>query len=499
MGQNVSKNSLLANILQSIGAGIFTSAAGFFSSIIVARTLGVHGTASIAIALWIVFFATTIFDLGLAATQSRFIPEAQESESPELAQSIEALVFRRFLWAIIAGCIVLGLAYVSYWRDRLDPYTGGVVEPVSFYSLIVVCFIIHMTYAFAYNKLRARREFSRIALLCLSGMLLQIICVLGLSLAFGGVGALAGYIVGSVPLASVLVRNYHMTGSPSPEVRTRVTRYANSLWLASLLSPLIWSRADLFLVGLYIDSKALGVFAAAATLAALLLQLCQMICNGLLPNLVRLTAKQAHDTLQDVSRLTVGILLLALYPICFGISALAPILIALLYGKEFADASGVAVLLGLAAAASSTTIVCSNVLNLVEKNTSLILSGIVGAVLTIVVTIWALPRFGFNGAATARIVSQAAVAAITLFQLRMHLPGSVSWSTLLAKLIASALCFCAATYFVDPCAPVRSLVLAIIAGAATYVPIVTALLAISPSGRQEISFLRRWFKTHHSV
>jgi len=143
----------------------------------------------------------------------------------------------------------------------------------------------------------------------------------------------------------------------------------------------------LFLVGLYIDSKALGVFAAAAALAALLLQLCQMICNGLLPNLVRLTAKQVHDTLQDVSRLTVGILLLALYPICFVISALAPILIALLYGKEFADASGVAVLLGLAAAASSTTFVCSNVLNLVEKNTSLILSGIVGAVLTIIVTI----------------------------------------------------------------------------------------------------------------
>ena len=49
--------SLLANILQSIGAGIFTSAAGLFSSIIVARTLGVYGTASIAIALWIVFFA----------------------------------------------------------------------------------------------------------------------------------------------------------------------------------------------------------------------------------------------------------------------------------------------------------------------------------------------------------------------------------------------------------------------------------------------------------
>lgn len=87
-------------------------------------------------------------------------------------------------------------------------------------------------------------------------------------------------------------------------------------------------------------------------------------------------------------------------------------------------------------------------------------------------------------------MSQAAVAAITLFQLRMHLSGSVSWSTLLAKLIASALCFCAATYFLDPSAPVRSLVLAIIAGAATYVTIVTALLAISPSGRQEISFLR---------
>ena len=492
MSKSRERGSVLINVLQSVGAGMFTAIAGFVSSIIVARTLGVTGTASIAIALWIVFVATTIFDLGIASTQARFVPDARARGDLQSAATIESLLFRRFLIVTGLGVIGLAVAYMVYWHRELGEYIAAGTSEALFYALIVLCFVVHMFYAFEYHRQRSYHHFERIGWLSLVGMVLQVAGVGVLAIALGPPGALAGYILGSVPIAVMLFHGRERAPAVSPELEARVTRYARGFWLASLFSPLLWSRVDLFLVGIYLDAQAVGLFAAAAVISALLLQICQMVCNALLPSLVVTTRDQTADHLGEVSGRTVGVVLLALFPACFGTAALAPGIVAFMYGPAFEGAREAAVLLAIAACASAITLVGSNILNLLEKNTSLFASGVVGAIFTIGFTIYALPRYGIAGAAFARIVAQSAVALITLIQIQRQLPGSISWLAIGAKLAASIACYFAAQALLDPERVLATMPLGIVAGVLGFIFAVIPLLLASKGGREELVFFLVW-------
>lgn len=415
---------LIRNSSHSVIAGLASASGSFIASVVVARTLGVGGSASVAMALWIVFFAATVSDIGLSGSLARYMAHHSGDPGGKDARILVSSVFKAFLLAIAAGVAITLVILAFYWSDIVQKYSSNRHEALLICGLILICFIVHMLFAFCYQYLRGSRSFRTITVFSVIGAALQIAGVTVGSIQFGTPGALGGYILASVPMLWVVGRLKLVGQMPPPDVTASVKSYAVSFYLAALFSPLLWVRADLMLVDQLEGARAVGLFAAASTVAALIIQVCQMVCNALLPNIVHAAAEDPASfakTSATVVRFGTFILL----PACFIGAALAPHAIELIYGAAFFDARSTAAVLGCAAAASAITLVLSSVLNAANANAVLARSGAIGAVLTIVFGILLLSRFGMIGAAYGRLAAQTAVASLTMYAANRRVPQLV--------------------------------------------------------------------------
>lgn len=428
---------LIKNASFSLMGGLTSAVGAFVAAAIVARSLGVTGTASVAMAMSIIFFATVIADVGVSGSLSRFmVREIHAGETSGL---------QRFVWdrfkllaaAIAGGLLLVGVFLTFYWSDIVDKYAHSREEALLICALIIISFVVHMLFAFSYQYLRGFLEFRAISRYSMIGAVLQVIGVFIGSQYFGVVGALAGYLLPNLPMLWVLSRLRTARGTPPPQERLAVRRYALSLYVAALLSPLLWVRVDLLIVDQLASAKAVGLFAAAATVAALLMGVCQMVTNALLPNLLRAVAERPESAAQVNATITrFGMFLLL--PACFIGAALAPNAIELVFGAEFGGAGPTATLLGCAAAASAITLVLSGVLNAADANVALVRSGVVGAALTVVLGIALVSQFGLLGAAMGRLGAQSTVAAMNIAAANRVVPGLIRAGWFSRYLLASA-------------------------------------------------------------
>jgi len=427
---------LVKNASLSVVAGVGSAVGSLVAAAVVGRTLGVSGTASVAISLWIIFLVLTVADVGVTASLARFMPEVAREGSPQL----RTFVWDRFkflLTAIGLGLLLCGLILVFYWPDMLEKYARSRPEAYALSAVIALCCVVHMLFAFCYQYLRGLSDFRGIAVYSIVGTVVQIVGVLLGSLWFGVVGALAGYMLASVPMLWVLLRVRPTSTPADGQKRAAVRRYAWTAYAASLMSPLLWVRADLLIVDQLASARAVGLFAAASAFAALLLQACLMVCNALLPSILHASAEQP-DSFARTCRATTRFGMFILLPVCFIGAALAPRVIAFIYGGEFRDAGASASLLAIAAAASAITLVLTGVLNAAHANLPLARSGGVGAVLTIVLGVVFVSRFGLVGAAVGRIGAQSVVAALTVIATNREVPGVVEGGWFTRTFVSSA-------------------------------------------------------------
>jgi O-antigen/teichoic acid export membrane protein len=434
---------LIRNASFSVIGGLTSAVGAFLSAAIVARSLGVHGTASVAMALSIVFFATTIADVGVSGSLARFMTREAQFGGRDGLRSFVWDRFRLLLAATAAGLLLVGVFLAFYWSDIVEKYATDRQEALLICALIIVSFVVHMLVTFSYQYLRGSLQFRAISRYSTTGAVLQIAGVFVGSQLLGVVGALAGYLLANLPILWVLSHLRVTDTVPPAQDQVAVGRYAFSFYIAALLSPLLWVRADLLIVDQIASAKAVGLFAAAATMAALLIQVCQMVCNALLPNILQAAAEQPESHSQ-ASMTTTRFGMFLLLPACFIGAALAPNAIQLVYGAEFARAGPTATLLGCAAAASAITLVLSGVLNAADANASLVRSGVAGAALTVVLGITFVSHLGLIGAAIGRLGAQSTVAAMNIVAANRVVPGVVQAGWFSRYLVASIVAGCAA-------------------------------------------------------
>lgn len=465
--------NLLRSSSLAIVGGLSTSFAGVLSGIIVANMLGASGTGSIAMALWIVFLAVTIADFGISGGVARYLPDSDLSA--ERKQQAAGYLFKWFTIAILLGLCFVGLLISLFWGDIRGRYTTSGSDAVIMAVLIGACFLVHMLYAFTFHFLRGSGRFGTIATTALLGTVLQVSGVAVGSWFLGVPGALAGYILGSLPLAVTWFRLRRSPFQRDPELRRRVGTYTRTLWLAALLSPLLWTRIDLLLVDQFAGLRMAGLFTAAAAIPALLIQLGNMVCSALLPHLASLNMEDRAGAARSGLSGAMAIL----FPMAFGAAAIAPVLVPLIYGEEFGPAGITSTLLSISAAASIVTVAFSNILNLLEQNRKLVTSGILGAVLTVAFGFALIPTYGIVGAACARIAAQGAVTVLTIWQVRSVQPGIVgAWMWQL--LIAASACGLVAAGVIAAVGGWLGLLIAVPVGALAYLVGIWLMIKFDP-------------------
>lgn len=462
-------------------AGLLTALSSVVASVIIAHALGVAATGIVAFAMWIAMVAAAIVDLGVQSSLARYLPELIASGRQDAAQWLTAM-----LWRWLAGpCFVALAGFVAWslWRWR-----SGALPPAeaAMWSLVGLACVLQALTGFTFGELRGMQRFDRLAALTVVSLACQLAGVGLGSVYFGATGAIAGYCAGSAAPAVLSLRHARPAGTAVPELRARVRRYALYAWAGALSGTFVWSRAELFFLERSTGNAATGLFTVAVTLANLAAQGPMLLTAGLLPYFATNYGRGAVTEMRAAYATATRVLAFLVLPTCFGMAALLPTALPLIYGEAFAGAVPAATVLVLASGIGATASVGTTLVMAMDRSDFLFVSGLVSAALAIAAGLTVIPAFGLMGAAWSRAVIQVAAVAMgggfVFWRLRFPLP----LRDLARLLVAAGICAAAARGVLLVFHGVASLGLAIAAGAASYAVAVRLLRALRPSDAERL-------------
>jgi O-antigen/teichoic acid export membrane protein len=464
-------------------AGISTTLGNFLSSLIVARLLGVDQAGTVAFAIWIVGLGTTMIGVGLPFTLARYMPELTARTDAEQAHGLAASLFRPFL--AIAMLPTIAFCAYAVWLAFANPVAaanaGRTLQPL---ADPVICLLIGLNCTtlaladYARSYLRGLHAFGRVAQLTTTSGLGQIVALCVGSAVFGVRGAVAAYLIASLLPILVLTDLRGHRASPPKELTHRIARYARFRWASELLGFFVWSRMELFFLQIAWGVQAVGLFTVGLTLSNLAVQGPLMLTWALLPHFSEQHGRQDIASMRRVYATGTRLLAFLVFPACFGLAAVLPTLVPLLYGSAFAGSIPSAQVLVCAASISAVSAVGTNLVWALERSDIDFYAGVVGATLAVIGGLLLIGPFGELGAAFSRSVTQLAAVSVSSWFLTSRLGFAIPFRALLRLLASALLCGAAAHLCLMLIGGIAGLTLAIIIGAVVYFTAVRTLVAL---------------------
>jgi O-antigen/teichoic acid export membrane protein len=450
------------NTFLGFSSGAAVALAGFIGTAIAARLLAPEGMGVLAYAVWCVSVAATMAGLGIGLVLQRFIPNLRAERRHDEADGLIGTTARLSILAALMG----GLLLVGWlcW-----PGSSAIEEPsraprAVLIVLIVVWFMCYRMADVYLSYLRGEQRFGDFARLSSYSALIKLV-VMGLGAwLFGIAGAVAGYVAAYVIPAAHIWRLLRKKPSVRQPLKRQVMSFALTSWLAGVISGLVFGRTEIVFLEHYAGIVAVGLFAAAATLTDVMMQLTPLLLTALLPYFSEQHGLGAHDNLRRLYRTVTGLVALLVVPLCIGIAAIAPVLMPLIFGAEFADAVPVASVLLIAAAVCLPGVVTFYLIYSTGRIGLLLVSNGVGLAGTIALGFLLIPRFGLMGAAWSRAVVQVSVVAIETWYVTRRLGFAPPYRALGAIALAAAIQGAVAYVLITGLGGIVSLVLAIPAG-----------------------------------
>jgi O-antigen/teichoic acid export membrane protein len=467
-------------------AGLLTALSSVFASIVVAHALGVAATGVVAFAMWAAMVAAAIVDLGVQASLARYLPELTAAGRGDALRWLASLLWRRLAWACSAALI--GFVGWATWRWQSGAISGA---DAALWGLVGLACVEQALAGFTFGYLRGVQRFDRLALLTIVSLAAQLAGVAIGSCYFGVVGAVAGYCAGSAAPAALSVRHAVTRGAQCPELGVRVSRYALYAWAGALSGTFVWSRAELFFLERTSGSASVGLFTVAVTLANLAAQGPMLLTAGMLPYFAESFGKGAVSEMKAAYATATRVLAFIVLPACFGMAALLPTLLPLVYGRDFADAVPAATVLVLAAGVGATASVGTTLVMAMDRSDFVFVSGLLSAILAVATGFTVIPAFGLMGAACSRAIIQIAAVAMgggfIFWRLRFPMP----FFDLARLVLAAAVCAVTARICLALTSGVTSLAFAIVAGMVGYAVAVRVLRALHPDDADRLRVLCR--------
>ncbi len=478
-------STFVRNSVVNALAGIFTTLGGFLSTIVVARLLGVQGTGIVAFATWAVTVSIIIADLGITGTLTRFLPELLAKHEVEEAGRLTRVLLGSFFTCtfVIAAAFWLYAAWLI-WRAPLQasvPLTPETytISPI-FWILVGGACLAQSMANFANSWLKGHQDFAALARVAAFACLVQILGTAVGAMAFGVIGALCAMALGSLVPISMLSRVEPLGGRIDAVLRRRVTRFSLETWGGYLLTAFFASRMEVFFLERSWGSHAVGLFTVSLTLSNLATQGPLLLTGALLPRLSQHVGRDEQGEARAVYAASIPLMALVLFPACLGTAAIAPVLLPMMYGPAFEPAITTATILLTSAAFVTSTSIASVFLIAMERTRFLLASALCGAALSILAGVTIVPAFGPVAAAFSRGGVQLIIAVVTLWYLRRHLDCPTPFGILARLLGAAALCAVVARLIVIEVPSLSGMIVAIVAGAATYAAALRILRPLLP-------------------
>lgn len=435
--------SFARNTLLGFTSGATVALAGFIGNAIAARLLGPDKLGIFAYIVFCVTIASMIASLGIGIVQQRFIPNLRAEGKDEEAEGLIGVTTRLSLLAAIVGSLLL-FAYL-YWPGASATLGASRTSRDVVISLALAWFISWRMAEVYQFYLRGEQRFGELARLSCSSALIKLTVIALGAWLFGIPGALAGYIAGNILPATRVFRLLRIKPGVGQALRREVVNFALASWVAGVLGGLVFGRTEIIFLEHYTGISAVGLFAAAVMVAEMAVQLPPLLLSALLPRFSEQHGLGAHDQMHRLYRTMTSLMAMLIVPLCLGLAAIAPVLVPLFFGAEFADAIPVASVLLVAAAVSSLGVTTLYLLQSAGKAGLLLMSNGIGLIGTIALGFLLVPRFGLMGAAWSRGTVQVMVVLIETWyvtrRLRIYPPYRALGAITLASVAQGAVAY----------------------------------------------------------
>ena len=476
------------NSVFGTAAGVLAAFSSVIASVIVAHALGVAETGVVAFALWTAALGAAVIDFGIQASLARYLPELSTAGCADEIYRLASALWR---WlALSCAVTIAGFGGWAWWSWQAGALSSSDALLWSFVGLLCA---VQALAGFTNGLLRGSQRFDRVAVLTVVSFACQLGGVAAGSIAFGAAGAVAGYCAGNVVPAALSLRYALPRGPLSRELMIRVRRYALYFWAAALSSTFVWSRAELFFLQRSSGSAAVGLFTVAVMLANLAAQGPTLLTVGLLPYFAQSFGEGAVSKMKEGYATGTRVLAFLVLPACFGLAAIMPAVLPMMYGQAFADAVPAATVLVLFAGIGAISSVGASIVMAMDRSDFIFISGLAAATLAVAAGLTVIPAFGLMGAVWARAAIQFSAVVMGSGFVFWRLGFPLPLFDLGRLLLAASLCGLAARSSLNlNLAPKGlSLVLAIAAGAVVYAVSVRVLRALHPGDAERLRSLCR--------
>jgi len=381
-------------IAHSILSKVFILGLQAGTGILTARTLQPTGRGELAaMILWPLFMAS-ITTLGLPSSLIYYLRRKPEER--------ERLIANGLLMAAVLGVIAAtGAAFVLPWWLR--QYSSSIVHAAEWFLLTVpICSITLMGRAI----LEASDQFSAsnaIQTLTPFATLVGLLMLLATH-RLNPYTAATAYIAASIPTFWLMVRlvrdvglrNWHYT----PSIMNLMMGYGIRSYGIDLLGTLAL-QVDQVLVISLLSPSAMGSYVVVLSLSRMLNLFQNSVVMVLFPKATGRAATEVIALTGNSVRISGLVTGLSAIFVC----ATGPMLLRMLYGREYADAIGSLRILVIEVVLSGATFILAQAFMALDRpGIVTILQGI-GLLLSVPMMLWLIPRYGIYGAAISLLTS----------------------------------------------------------------------------------------------
>lgn len=336
------KDSALRTLVKGAGITVIglvvTNITGYLYKLVIGRLLGPDGYGAVSQGLMIFSITATLALLGLPAGVKRFVSKYRTEDKPEKEKGVIISALEIGLGAGIVSAVVLFLGAdwmaVTFFGDQ---NVAIVIKILAFAVPMRALMAVSLNTSMAYNIMKHKVIARNIT----EGVVKIAATVVLLALGFDIFGATLAILIGWVSAASLAfylahqkVNSFLTDGKDFQRPYRELVNYSTPLIFSNAFGQ-ITSWADVFLVGFFMSSTAVGLYNSALPTAMILGMVSTAIGSLAVPVMTEMYSKNKHEELEKVYKNSTKWIFMLAFPGAILMTLFADEGLSLMFGKDF--------------------------------------------------------------------------------------------------------------------------------------------------------------------
>jgi O-antigen/teichoic acid export membrane protein len=437
---------------------------------------------------WALIWETTsliipLASLGLGMAMVRFL--AAEKDYAKVREGFLSIVFAVFAAGAVTSIVLVlfsNLFATSIIGDANSTYL------VRLGSLMIFSQSLSLMGIAFFRTFRQMKWYSALTVLKAAAQLGLMVCFLLLGLEVKGLifAVLASDMLCLAIAFSMALRRTGV-GFPKFTVLKGYLKYGLPLVPTSAM---LWimSASDRYMIGYFMQTKDVGIYAAAYTLTGMISLFLTPFQTVLLPAVSKSYDEGDMAKTQNYLKYSLKYLLMLTIPATFGLSVLASPLLNIFTTEEFASGNVIIPLVSFGLLLFGFYRIGLFVFYLVKKTSWVLKLLVISTALNIGLNLLLIPRIGIVGAAVATLIAYAVLAILTIVIAFRYFKFDLGFVFIMKSVLASAV-MAGAIWLYKPWG-ITEVIIAILLGIIIYFAIILVLKGFS---KKELSMIKELF------